>query len=93
MRAPPDRVARALVVALALLAGAVAVVAGTRPRPGGSPAAREGQALVHGLGLGTALDLTCPYGFDPRVGTSCDVRHDLLPGAECLCPRHAGMLP
>jgi hypothetical protein len=89
-----DRALRASVVATALVAAAAAVVAGSAPRAGGDPAAREGQALVRGLGLGTALDLSpCARGFDPRVGTSCGLRHDLLPGAGCLGPRHAGTLP
>lgn len=94
MRAVPDRTTRAVVVALALVAGAVAVVVPSRPRAHADPAVRDTQGLVRGLGLGTALDLRgCARGFDPRVGTSCDLRHDLLPGAQCLCPRHAGTLP
>jgi hypothetical protein len=81
---------RALAAAALLAAGAVVVCVATAPRAaGGSPAGDDLQRLVGGLGTGPALTLSpCAAGFDPRVGTSCDARHDLLPGAGALCPRH-----
>jgi hypothetical protein len=88
-----DRTDRACLAAALLVAGAVSVVAASAPRR--APAAgADLQRLVGGVGAGTALDLSrCAYGFDPRVGTVCDGRHEPLPGGGALCPRHAGLLP
>jgi hypothetical protein len=90
-----DRTDRACLAAALLVAGAVAVVAASAPRRAPAEAAgADLQRLVGGIGAGTALDLSrCAFGFDPRVGTVCDGRHELLPGGGALCPRHAGLLP
>lgn len=78
---------RALVVALVLLPAAVAVrAAADAPRPDGGF-----QALVGGLGLGAAVDLSrCAAQFDPRVQPPCPLRFGPVPGGSFLCPAHAG---
>lgn len=76
-----------LAAAIALPLAAAAILAtGGRAREG-----EEFQRLVHGLGLGAAVDLSrCPAAFDPRDGNACALRHDPAPCASTLCPVHAG---
>lgn len=96
MRDPPrTRGERALAlllaatVALTLAAGAL--VATGAPSPRRVADAEEFQTLVHGLGLGAAVDLSrCAPGFDPRVERACSFRFEPVPCGSFFCPAHAG---
>lgn len=54
---------------------------------------RQFQELLHGFGLGPALDLsTCEFSFDPRLNKSCPWDCLRTPGGIDFCPIHATSL-
>ncbi len=78
-----------LVVVLPCAAG-VLLGGSARPAPDRARTSEEFQELVGGLGLGTAVGLSpCAGAFDPRVETSCTLRHEPVPCGSPCCPAHA----
>jgi hypothetical protein len=78
------------VLLLTVLAGGI-LLAENRPQPQRASTREAFQHLVGGLGFGPALDLSsCPFGFDPRLQSSCSFDCGPIPGGSCFCRRHAG---
>lgn len=73
-----------------LLAACLTVLcAEGRANPAKQRAAREFQTLVHGVGLGPAVDPSrCAMAFDPRLMSRCPHDTDTLPLGGAFCPFH-----
>jgi len=83
----PDVLLLAIAVAVA---GATLALSVSGPSREQQAASQEMQSLLGGLGLGRAVHLgRCVGAYDPRLGASCDLRDEPIPGAEWMCPDHA----
>jgi hypothetical protein len=74
-----------------LVAGSLAVLAlEAAAKPGQERTSREFQGLVHGLGMGPAVDLSgCAFAFDPRLADRCSRDTGPLPMGSAFCPYHS----
>ena len=81
------------VIATLFLAAIAALVVDPKLHAAQQQQSRQFQELVHGLGLGPALDLSiCEFAFDPRMNRSCPWDGGRTPGGVHFCPHHSGSI-